>query len=104
MIIVTTDSVPGRAVAGVLGLVEGSSAVSPGFEKGISAVFSALSAGSVRELEETLEKARAVAREKLVERARALGADAVTAFRYAEAGVGQGICDVIAYGTAVKLK
>ena len=103
MILTTTDSVPGRVTAEILGLVEASSVVSPGLEKGISAAFSMLGGGKVSVFEDLLKQARTHARSDLEAAAAALHADAVLGFRYATSEVGQGVCEVIAYGTAVKL-
>ena len=49
-----------------------------------------------------LTEARQIATKRMVERAEALGADAVVGLRYASAAVMQGAAEVIAYGTAVK--
>lgn len=51
-----------------------------------------------------LNEARAIATKRMVEEAEALGADAVVMMRYGSSGIMQGAAEVIAYGTAVKLK
>ena len=51
-----------------------------------------------------MNEARALATKRMVEEARALGADAIVNIRYASSAIMQGAAEVIAYGTAVKTK
>ena len=51
-----------------------------------------------------MNEARALATKRMVEEARALGADAIVNIRYASSAIMQGAVEVIAYGTAVKTK
>jgi len=104
VILTTTDSLNGRQVRSTLGLIEGSSAVSPGIGGGISASLAAWNPGRVEQLEELLRKARAMARREMVERARELEADAVLGVRYATSDIYQGVSEIMVYGTAVTLE
>lgn len=104
VILTTTESLTGRSVRATLGLIDGSSAVSPGLNASISAGFAAWNPGRVEHLEELLRKARAMARRELVERARELDADAVLGVRYATSDIARGISEVMIYGTAVTLE
>ena len=47
---------------------------------------------------------RQIATKRMVDEANALGADAVINIRYGSSSVMQGAAEVIAYGTAVKLR
>ena len=49
-----------------------------------------------------MNEARALATKRMVEEAKALGADAIVNIRYASSAIMQGAAEVIAYGTAVK--
>ena len=49
-----------------------------------------------------MNKARALACERMIAQANDLGADAVVAVRYASSAVMQGAAEVMAYGTAVR--
>ncbi|MBQ7466146.1 MAG: heavy metal-binding domain-containing protein, partial [Oscillospiraceae bacterium] len=51
-----------------------------------------------------LARARAVATRRMAEQAEALGADAVVGIRYATSEVMEGASEVLAYGTAVRLR
>jgi uncharacterized protein YbjQ (UPF0145 family) len=51
-----------------------------------------------------MNEARDIATERMTEEAKALGADAIVGVRYASSSVMDGAAEVIAFGTAVKLK
>ena len=51
-----------------------------------------------------LNEARQIATKRMVDEATALGADAIIGVRYGSSAVMQGAAEVVAYGTAVKLK
>jgi uncharacterized protein YbjQ (UPF0145 family) len=53
---------------------------------------------------EVCEAARDQAYRRMVEHAREMGADAVIAMRYDATDVGKSCTEVLAYGTAVKLR
>jgi uncharacterized protein YbjQ (UPF0145 family) len=50
-----------------------------------------------------LVEARGVATERMAAQARNMGADAILCCRYSTSAVMQGMCEIVAYGTAVKL-
>ena len=52
----------------------------------------------------TLIEARQIATKRMVDEANAMGADAIVNIRFGSSAVMQGAPEVIAYGTAVKLK
>ena len=103
MILVTTDSIPGKELE-ALGLVKGSVVQSKHFGKDIMAGFKTLVGGEIKGYTEMLSEARQISTERLVEEATRLGADAVVALRYSSASVMDGAAEVMAYGTAVKFK
>ena len=51
-----------------------------------------------------LNEARQIATKRMVDEAEKLGADAIVGVRYGSSAVMQGAAEVVAYGTAVKLK
>ena len=51
-----------------------------------------------------LTEARQIATKRMVDEAKALGADAVVNIRYGSSAVMQGVAEMIAYGTAVRFK
>ncbi|WP_353894578.1 YbjQ family protein [Proteinivorax hydrogeniformans] len=85
-----------------LGLVQGSKVRAVHLGKDIMAGLRKMVGGNVSEYEEMMEKARTSALEQMEQKARQLGADAVIDLRYSSSAVGEGISEIIVYGTAVK--
>lgn len=103
MLIATINEVPGKQME-ILGVVRGSTVQSRNFGHDILAGFRSLVGGEVRDYADMLTEARQIATGRMVKEAEALGADAVVGMRYASASVMQGAAEVIAYGTAVKIR
>ena len=103
MILLTIEYVPGREIE-ALGLVKGTVVQSKNFGKDFMAGMKTIVGGEIRGYTEMLIEARQIATKRMVDEAEALGADAVVGLRYGSASVMQGAAEVIAYGTAVKLK
>ena len=103
--VATSETIPGREITEYLGPAFGVIARSMGFAKGFKGGFKALRQGEVTEFSATLEVARHHAVERMVDNANELGADAVVAMRFDSGDVGeqQGMAEIVAYGTAVKL-
>lgn len=103
MILVNTDYISGKELE-MLGLVKGSTIQSKHIGKDIAQIFKGLVGGELGTYNEMMNEARALATKRMVDEAEALGADAIVNIRYASAAVMQGAAEVIAYGTAVKIK
>ena len=103
MILVTTDGIPGKELE-ALGIVKGGTIQSVHVGKDIGSAFKTLVGGELQSYNDMMNKARALATERMVRDAEALGADAVVAVRYASASVMQSAAEVMCYGTAVKFK
>lgn len=103
MILVNTDYISGKELE-TLSLVKGSTIQTKNALRDISQGFKTLVGGELVAYNEMMNEARALATKRMVEKAEALGADAVVNIRYASAAVMQGAAEVIAYGTAVKIK
>jgi uncharacterized protein YbjQ (UPF0145 family) len=107
LIVTTGGGIDGYPVAEYLGVVRGLVVRVPTPRQGLEALGSALSGNLQAGAEmyaEVCEMARAQAYRRMVEHARGLGADAVIAMRYDATAVGDSATEVLAYGTAVKLK
>ncbi len=104
MILVSTESVPGRETAEALGLVRGSTIRAKHLGKDILAVFRTLVGGEIREYTEMLDEARSRAVQRMVAQAESMGADAIVNIRFSTSYVLSGAAEIMAYGTAVKLK
>jgi uncharacterized protein YbjQ (UPF0145 family) len=103
VLVVTTNDVPGHRVERVIGEVFGLTVRSRHLGSQIGAGLKSLIGGELRGLTKTLVETRNQAMERLVEQARARGANAVLMMRFdvtEAADVGTEVC---AYGTAVVL-
>ncbi len=77
---------------------------SAGFSRNLVGGIKAFKRGDITEFSGTLEEARQHAVNRMVEHAQAMGANAVTGMRFDSSPVGNdGLVEVVAYGTAVKL-
>ena len=103
MLQLNIDYVPGKEVE-PLGLVKGTVVQSKNVGKDFMAGMKTLVGGEITGYTEMLTEARQIATKRMVDEATALGADAVINVRFGSSAVMQGAAEVIAYGTAVKLK
>lgn len=104
MLITTTENVAGREVAEHLGLVTSNSVRARNVGRDILAGLKNITGGEIGAYRELLQESRKEALERLVQEAEALGADAIICMRLATAEVMQGTAEILAYGTAVKLR
>ena len=104
MITVTTDSIPGREIVEAIGVVRGSTIRAKHVGKDIMAGLRMLVGGEVKEYTEMLTEARNESMRRMEAQAEKIGADAVVNLRYMTSQVMTGAAEMLAYGTAVKLK
>ncbi|MEM7488171.1 MAG: YbjQ family protein [Pseudomonadota bacterium] len=104
MILTTTEAVPGREIEHTIGLVRGSTVRSKHLGSDIVAGLRNLVGGEVKEYAALLTGAREQALDRMTSDARAMGADAVVAVRLETSTITQAASEVLAYGTAVKLR
>lgn len=97
----TTFELLGYTVHHQVGLCWGIVVRSVGFAKGFTGSFKALGAGEVPQYTEVVDSARHTAMERLVWHAQQLGGNAVLGVRFDSSEVGQGLAEIVAYGTAV---
>ena len=102
MMITTTESIPGRDIKEVLGVVFGSCVQTKHIGKDLRAAGRTLIGGESKAYTELVEEARRTAMQRMIEDAKKLNADAVVGMRYATAQTMAGAAEVIAFGTAVK--
>jgi len=103
MILTTTENIPGREYE-IVGIVRGGTVQTKNLGKDILSGLKGLVGGEITAYSEMMNEARAIATKRMVEDAESQGADAIVCMRYASASVMQSAAEVIAYGTAVKLK
>ena len=104
MITVTTDFVPGREIVEAIGVVRGSTIRAKHVGKDVMAGLRMMVGGEVKEYTEMLTEARNESMRRMEAHAEKLGADAVINLRYMTSQVMSGAAEMLAYGTAVKLK
>lgn len=104
MIIVTTDYIAGKKVKETLGIVKGSIIKARWFGRDIAAQLKNIIGGEIKSYTDLLIKARDEALDRMIQEAKNKNADAVINVRFATSDVMQGSAEVLAYGTAVKLK
>ena len=103
MLLLNIDHVPGREIE-ALGLVKGTVVQSKNFGKDFMAGMKTLVGGEITSYTEMLTEARQIATKRMVDEAEALGADAVVNVRFGSSAIMQGAAEVVAYGTAVRMK
>jgi uncharacterized protein YbjQ (UPF0145 family) len=101
MIVVTTDSIPGRRVVRALGLVKGNTIRARHVGKDILASLKGLVGGEITEYTKMVAESREQCLDRVVEEAEALGANAVVGLKFTTASMMQGAAELLAYGTAV---
>lgn len=104
MILSTTETVPSRDIAEILGIARGSTVRARNVGRDIIASLKGLIGGEISEYTRLLADARESALQRLEADAKRMGADAVVNIRFTTSGVMQGAAEILAYGTAVKLK
>lgn len=104
MIITTIETVPGRDISESVGLVRGSTVRARNFGRDIFAGFKNLVGGEISEYTKLQAQSREEALTRMIDDASRLGADAVVNVRFSTSTIMQGASEILAYGTAVKLK
>ncbi|MGG2055132.1 YbjQ family protein [Lysinibacillus pakistanensis] len=104
MLLSTTDAVAGKEIVETIGLVKGNSVQSRNIGRDMVAGLRHIVGGEMKEYAEMLVRSREIATGAMEEEAKKLGADAVVGVRFSTSSVMEGTSEVLAYGTAVKLK
>jgi uncharacterized protein YbjQ (UPF0145 family) len=103
MIITTGNDVAGRSIAAYLGVVRGIVVRSPTIGQGIMGGLKTIVGGNNETYAGICETARKDAYNRMTEHAKSLGANAIIGMRYDATEFADGVTEVLAYGTAVKL-
>lgn len=101
MLIVTTETIIGKEIIEVKGLVRGSTIRSKHVGKDIAEVFKNLAGGELNSYNEMLTEARQIAIGRMVEDAKEKGANAIVGMRLMSSSVMSSAAEMVAYGTAV---
>ena len=104
MIITNTEFVTGKEIKEVLGLVKGNTVQAKSIGKDFKAGLRNIAGGEIKEYTEMLAEAREVALKRMKDKAEKLDADAIINVRFMTSSIMGGAAEMLAYGTAVKLK
>lgn len=103
MLLSNLEIIPGRRVAKHLGLVQGSSVRAKHVGRDLMAGLKNIVGGELKGYTELLHESREEAMKRMVEQAKATGANAVINVRFSTSSIAQGAAEILAYGTAVVL-
>lgn len=95
------EAIPGKTTVQHLGLVQGSTVRAKHAGKDILAGLKNIVGGELRAYTELLVESRNEATARMLEQARAVGANAVVNIRFSTSNITAGAAEVMAYGTAV---
>lgn len=104
MIISNIEIIPGRKVSKHLGMVQGNTVRAKHAGRDIMAGFKNIFGGELKGYTELLQEAREEAVDRMVQQAKAVGANAVLNVRFSTSSITAGAAELFAYGTAVILE
>jgi len=104
MIITNTEFVTGKEIKEMLGLVKGNTVQAKSIGKDFKAGLRNIAGGEIKEYTEMLAESREVALKRMKDKAEKMNADAVINLRFMTSSIMGGAAEMLAYGTAVKLK
>jgi uncharacterized protein YbjQ (UPF0145 family) len=103
MILTTGETIPGREIVEILGLVKGNTIRARHLGRDVVAGLKNLVGGEISEYTKLMAESREQAVDRMIAAAMEVGADAVVATRISTAEVMQHAAEILAYGTAVRL-
>ena len=104
MIITTTETVPGKNIKEILGIVKGNTIRARHIGSDIMAGLRQIVGGEIKGYTKMITDSREEAYDRMIGEAKKLKADAVVNVRFITAEVMQGAAEILVYGTAVKFK
>ena len=104
LIVTTSFEVPGRKVVKILGVARGNTVRARNIGRDIGAALKNIVGREVKTYTEMTSQSRDEAYNRMVNQAIDMGADAIIGMMFSTSMVMQGASEMLAYGTAVKLK
>ena len=104
LIVTNTETVPGKSIIIMRGVVTGSTVRAKNIGRDIMAGFKNLAGGELKGYTELLNESRTEAQQRMMSQAIALGANAIVNVRFATSAVAGGAAELFAYGTAVTVQ
>ena len=104
IIVATTETVAGKEIAETLGVAKGSTVRARNIGRDIGAGLKSVVGGEVKTYTDMTMAARDEAYNRMINDAAAMGADAIVGVRFTTSMVMAGASEMLAFGTAVKLR
>jgi len=104
IIISTAFEVPGMKITKILGVAKGNTVRARNIGRDIGAAFKNVIGGEIKTYTEMISNARDEAFNRMINDAIEMGADAVIGVRFTTSMIMAGASEMLAYGTAVKLR
>lgn len=103
MIVTSTEHIPGYEME-ILGIVVGNTVRAKHLGKDVMSGLKSIVGGELQEYTEMLSDARAESMNRMINAAKNMGADAVVNVRFTTSQTMASAAELLAYGTAVKLR
>lgn len=97
------ETIPGKQIESVVGLVQGSSVRAKHVGRDIMAGIKNVFGGELKGYTELLNESREEAMQRMIQAAQAQGANAIVNVRFSTSSIAAGAAEIFAYGTAVKV-
>ncbi len=104
MIITNTPTIPNKEIDQILGISRGSTVRARNIGRDIFAGLKNIIGGEISEYTKLQAQSREQAMQRMEQDAEKMGADAIVNVRFSTSMIMQGAAEILAYGTAVKLK
>jgi uncharacterized protein YbjQ (UPF0145 family) len=101
IILSTSDDIAHKRIVKTLGLVKGNTIRARHLGRDIAAAFRNMVGGEISDYTKLIGESREQAIDRMVEEARAMGANAIVTIRFSTSEIMQGAAELLAYGTAV---
>lgn len=101
MLVSTTETIEGKRIVSVLGMVRGNTVRARAIGRDIMAGLRSIAGGEIPEYTNLMSLARDEAVERMVRAAEQMGANAIVGAKFTTSGIMNGSSEILAYGTAV---
>ena len=101
MILATTESISGKRITKILGLVRGNTIRARHLGRDIMAGFKNIVGGEITDYTKMMAESREQSLDRMVEEAQSMGANAIVSVRFTTSMIMERAAEILAYGTAV---
>lgn len=101
MIVVSSSSIAGKEIQKTFGVVKGNTVRARHVGKDIVAGFKNILGGEIQEYTKLMAESREQSIDRMIEEAKALGANAIVDARFATSYIMANVAEILVYGTAV---